>query len=85
MFFNTKPKKKTLIEEASELVAQSQGIKSVFSTMKTNLEEKNIALGEKSVQIDEAVKALQLAQNTISTEAESNDNVVKQINKILGE
>lgn len=81
--FNTK-KKKTLIEEASELVEQSKGIKAVFSTMKTDLEDKNIALGEKSNQISDAIKALQDAQHTISDEALSNDNVVKQINKILG-
>lgn len=76
---------KTLIEEANDLVAQSKGIKSVFTTMKTNLEDKNIALGEKAAQIGDAMKALKEADALISKEALSNDNVVKQIDKIIGE
>jgi len=76
--------KKTLIEEASSLVEESKGIKSVFTTMKTNLENKNIALGEKSAQISDAIKALKEASDLISKEALSNDGVVKQIDKIIG-
>jgi hypothetical protein len=56
-----------------------------FTTMKTNLEDKNIELGEKAAQIEDAMTALKKASDIISTEALSNDNVIKQINKITGE
>lgn len=76
--------KKTLIEEANELVEESKGLKSVFTTMKTNLENKNVALGEKSAQIADVMKELTNADANISNEALSNSNVISQLDKIIG-
>ena len=76
-------KKKTLIEDATQLVEESREIKSVFVKMKTDLENKNVALGDKASEIEDAIKALKDAQQTIGEEAESNDSTIKNIDKIL--
>jgi hypothetical protein len=81
--FNSKPKKKSLIEEANELVEQSQGIKSVFVKMKTDLEDKNKALQGKADQITEAMDALKAAKSSIYHEESSNKGVIKQLDTIL--
>ena len=75
--------KRTLLEQALELVKESKGIKSVFSTMKTNLENKNVQLEQKSEELSDAVFVLANAQEQIHQEAASNIKVINEITKII--
>lgn len=84
MFNNNKNKSEKLIEK-------SQGYKSVFNTLRINLEKSNSEMINEEGRLNDDIfsleeKKVQLKNEQIAlrTETISNENVIKNIDKILG-
>lgn len=79
----TKKKVPTLMESAALLVEKSQGIKSVFSKMKDDLEDTNISLDFEKEKIDELLVQLSNSKASLEEEKKTNEKVIVNIDKII--
>jgi len=81
--FDKEEVKLTLTESIEQSISESLKIKSVFSKMKDDLEEKNVELNFKKDQLDEKMDELIKLRDRVVGEHSSNEKVVKNIDKII--
>jgi len=70
--------------KAGSLVSKSQGHKKVFATLKNNLVKSNEAMLTEDGNLGDKIKTMQSQQAELKAEVIANENVVSNINNILG-
>jgi len=70
---------------AEKLISKSQGHKTIFAALKNNLSKSNDAMLEEDSNLRKQAEELKLAQDNLKAEVIANENVITNINSILGE
>tara|TARA_R110000772_G_scaffold62137_3_gene139652 strand:- start:18564 stop:18806 length:243 start_codon:yes stop_codon:yes gene_type:complete len=75
----------TSTSTAEKLISKSQAHKTIFAALKNNLSKSNDAMLVEDGNLAEQAKELKLAQDQLKAEVIANENVITNINNILGE
>jgi hypothetical protein len=75
----------TSTSTAEKLISKSQSHKTIFAALKNNLSKSNEAMLVEDGNLRKQAEELKLAQDNLKAEVIANENVITNINSILGE
>lgn len=70
---------------AEKLISKSQSHKTIFAALKNNLSKSNDAMLVEDGNLRKQAEEIKLAQDNLKAEVIANENVITNINSILGE